>query len=201
MKKLKHIVRKSDRQTHHKEGKLMRFLRSKTENHLLFAAFVVVMTSMVVINTIFILNYVPTVQQTAAPDDPNKILTSLQIAKTDAYEVKVSNVTENAKKDNAFTLAAGDTMLILDISITNISSGAQQLVPASQFYARDRKGGLYMLHPSSYVTNPLVLSTLQPGESITGQLSFAVPKVIAHPLLYVDLGWDNNAPTVIDVLK
>lgn len=184
-----------------KEYKFLRRFKDKNENHLLFAAFLVVMTSMVVVNTLFIIDYVPERRAGTALADPHKVLTSLQRSATEAYVVNVSNVTVNDKEDNAFGPAPGETILILDISITNVSSGQQQLVPASQFFVRDRQGGLYLPHPSSYVTAPLNLVMVDPGSTITGQLSFAIPKILAHPLLYVDLGWNDTAPIVIDVMK
>ena len=46
-----------------------------------------------------------------------------------------------------------------------------------------------------------IYGILTPGKTVTGQLSFAVPKILAHPLLYIDLGWGDTAPVVIDVMK
>lgn len=186
-----------------KEYKFLKRFKDKNENHLLFAAFLIVMTSMVVVNTLFIIDYVPSShnRNSASAANNQKILTSLQKATSDAYEVMVSNVTVTDKADPAFALAPTDTMLIMDISITNLSTGIQQLVPSSQLYVRDQQGGFYMLHPSSYVANPLILTTVSPGNTVKGQLSFGIPKILAHPLLYVDLGWKDNAPAVIDVMK
>lgn len=187
-----------------KEYKFLKKLKEKNEDHLLFAAFIVVVASAVVINTIYVINRVPALHDRLVPthaSGANKVLTSLQKAETDAYTVQVSNVTVTDKVDRAFSTVPADIMLIMDISITNTSNGSQQLVPANQFFVRDRQGGLYMLHPSSFATKPLELSSLEPGKTATGQLSFAIPKILAHPLLYIDLGWNDNTPAVIDVMK
>ncbi len=188
-----------------REYKILKMFKEKNEDKLLLAAFLVVLTSLVVINTIYFIDHQSgksnLIGSLISPPNPNRVLTSLQKAKNGAYETKVSNVTEMNKDDKAFTLAPTDTLLVMDISITNSSSNMQQLVPASQFYVRDREGGFYMMHPSSYLTSPLVLGTLAPGKTVTGQLSFAVPKILAHPLLYIDLGWEDTAPVVIDVMK
>jgi len=187
-----------------KESKLLKRFVGKNEDHLLFAAFLIVMTSLVVVNTIFIINKEPNRQNrisSGAISDSRRVLSTLQKANSDAFDVKVSNVTVTQKTDRAFSLVPEDTMLIMDIAITNNSSGTQQIVPANQFYVRDRQGGIYMLHPSSYVTNPLSLTNVDSGKVVNGQLSFAIPKILAHPLLYVDLGWNDDAPIVIDVMK
>lgn len=187
-----------------REYKFLKRFKDKNENHLLFAAFLVVMTSMVVVNTIFIIDYESASHNSnssVVTPNPNKVLPTSQNAKTDAYDARVSNVTVTDKIDHAFTLAPTDTLLVLDITITNTSEETQQLTPALQFYVRDPMGGLYMPHVSSNVTAPLEFAKVGPHKTVMGQLSFAIPKTLAHPLLYLDLGWNDNAPTVIDVMR
>lgn len=131
----------------------------------------------------------------------NYILTSLQTDETKAYSLSVSNVTENSNFDPAFTIDPTHTMLIMDVSITNHSAGKQDLTPTTQFYVRDREGDTFVMHPSIRITNPLAATSIGAGQTVKGQISFDVPKKLAHPLLYVDFGWNDLAPTVIDVLK
>jgi hypothetical protein len=167
-------------------------------------------TAMIILLTILILNTVyiatrlsadktvPTVKLTS---DSTKILTSLQSDETSAYTVKVKNVTENATNDPAFTIDPDHTMLIMDISITNHTPGKEDLVPVNQLYVRDHQGDTFMMHPSMFLKTPLAATTLDPGATVQGQISFDVPKNLPNPLVYVDFGWNHDAPTVIDVLK
>jgi hypothetical protein len=176
------------------------------EKHLLFTGFIVVLTSLVVINTIFWLDRNPGTNvklfraPNAAPSN-TKVLASQQAGTTPAYDVVITNVSEQDKFDPAFTIADDETVLILDISITNKSGGQQDLVPVNQLYARSRDGDYFAMHASSLITKPLAATTLDPGQNASGQVSFVVPKSLAHPLLYVDLGWNDYAPLVYDVLR
>lgn len=182
------------------------FVKFKDENQLLFAAFVVVMLAAVVINTVYILNrdgpriighsnFVPAVS------DASKVLTSLQTGISPATTVKISNVTEQDATDYAFTLDPNELMLLMDISITNTSNRNQRLTPVNQLFVRSDEGDQTALHASMYVKNPLPDVELAPGKTATGKISFNVPKRVAHPLLYVDLGWDQQVPIVFDALR
>ena len=76
----------------------------------------------------------------------------------------------------------------------------QTLTPVTQLYVRDRDGGYYPLRASSYTfKNPLQATVLLPGQVVTGQIAFAIPKNTALPLLYIDFGWNDLAPSVISV--
>lgn len=130
----------------------------------------------------------------------DRVLTSHQIASSDAYTIAIGSVTENDKKDPAFTISESETMLIADITITNNSAHTQDLLPSTQLYVRSREGSTYGMHPSVYVTSPLQAEKVLPGQTIQGQVSFAVPKILDRPLLYIDLGWDNYVPVVYDIL-
>lgn len=166
-----------------------------------------VLTSLIVlliINGVYISNRISHDSPLPTPRiiaNSNLILTSLQTDETPAYTVNVKNVTENSTFDPAFTIDTTDTMLILDIAITNHTSAKQDLVPTTQLYVRDREGDTFMMHPSVAIKNPLAAASVGAGETVKGQISFAVPKKLANPLLYVDFGWKNQAPTVIDVLR
>lgn len=132
--------------------------------------------------------------------NPAKILKSQEIAKTSAYTINILSVTENSKKDPAFTFADSDTMLIADVSITNNSSVTQDLIPSVQLYVRTSDGLYYQMHPSMYVTEPLQTTKLESGKTAKGQISFVIPKMLTHPYVYFDLGWENYTPAVYDIL-
>lgn len=182
-----------------------RFEKFRNENSLLFGVFVLGVTALVVINTIFWVQY--TSQRYQDENEHSATIasltatTSLQTAKNFAVSAKVSNVGTTNKVDRAFTLAADETLLTMDISMTNLTSQTQHLIPVSQFYIRGTEGEYAELHASSFVKSPLAAQNLKPGTSATGQLSFAVPKSLERPLLYIDTAWDNSTPLVIDVLN
>lgn len=132
---------------------------------------------------------------------PVKVLTSHQNAHSGAYSIVISNVSESDKHDPAFTIADSDTILSLTIAITNTSDVAQDLYPASQFYIRSNDGMAYQMHPTVFLTKPLQAGPVKPGESALGEISFAIPKSLSQPLLYIDLGWNNYVPVVYDVLN
>ena len=175
------------------------FRRFKDENHLLFAAFVIVLTSLVVLNAFYVISKNRN-NEVVVSNDANQVLTSLQSGNNPSQKVTISNVSENDKMDYAFTIDPSETMLILDVSITNTSSATKQLIPVNQFFVRTSQGETAALHASMYVTNPLKSEDLAPGQTAKGQISFNVPKREAKPLLYVDTGWDNYVPIVFDVL-
>lgn len=169
-----------------------------------WAGVLTVLLVMLILNTAYITNRVKADNPAPTPRviaNSNTILTSLQSDETPAYTVSVKNVTENATVDQAFTIDPADTMLIMDISITNQTSAKQDLVPVNQLYVRDREGDTFMMHPSMLLKTPLAAASLAPGQTVTGQISFDVPKKLAKPLVYIDFGWNSQAPTVIDVLK
>ncbi|CAN5418095.1 hypothetical protein BH10PAT3_BH10PAT3_6630 [soil metagenome] len=181
-------------------------IKFKDENHLLFMAFVLLMAALVIINTVYVLNrgfsgHGSKATKTLITVDSGKYLTSQQTGSNDSETVSIKNVTENDRTDNAFTIDPSQTMLILSISITNTTEKSQQLIPVNQLYVKTSEGDYAALHASSYVTVPLGATELAPGKTAKGQISFAVPKHIANPLLYVDTGWNKNIPLVFDVLR
>ncbi len=179
------------------------FVRFNDENRLLFAAFIVVLCSLLLVNVLFLLNkFSPT---TAAPAQTitktTQYVTSNYEATNSALKAKISDVTENDQNDPAFTIDPSETMLIMDITITNITSRKQQLVPSTQLYVRSNEGDYAQLHASMFVAKPLPAKELAPGESVSGQISFNVPKRVAAPLVYIDTGWNKYGPVIFDALK
>lgn len=176
-------------------------LRFNDENRLLFAAFIVVLCSLLVINGLFLMNTLSTSPPPVQTrEQTNQYVTSHFEATNGALTAKIKNVTENDKKDYAFTLDPSETMLIMDIVIKNTTNQTQHLIPSTQLYTRSNEGDFAQLHASMYVTNPLPAKDLVPGESVSGQISFNVPKRVAMPLVYVDTGWGNYGPVIFDAL-
>ncbi len=201
----KPITNEVDREVRGAKREWRHLVQLTDENHLLFTAFVILLAAAVIINTAYVLNhnslsFSTRHTKTIIVPDSSAVLTSLQIGSNSAETVKVSKVTENNNTDYAFAIDPSETMLIMDFSITNNTPATQQLIPVNQLYVRSRTGDYANLHASMYVTTPLSATELAPGKTATGELSFNVPKSVAHPLLYVDTGWDKNVPLVFDVL-
>lgn len=182
------------------------FKHFQNENHLLVMAFVWLLIAIAIINTIYIIDrHTDQEEQREHNTTPTfsfvgTTLTSQQEVKTPAFNAHVSNVYETDKTDYAFPFDTGQTILIFDISITNNTAASQDFYPANQLFVRDQEGGSYQPHASMYVTRPVAAQTIKPGQTVSGQISFAIPKRLTRPLLYVDLGWNNQTPAVFDVL-
>ena len=129
------------------------------------------------------------------------ILSSSQEAQTDVFFVDIKKVTKNDKKDYAFKYDnTAETMLIVDLSIRNRTSVTQTLAPSAQLYIRTQDGLFVSMHPSMYITEPLQFEEVAPGNTMSGQVSFNIPKDMQRPLLYIDLGWGGHVPVVYDIL-
>lgn len=176
--------------------------RFSDENRLLFAAFIIVLTALVVMNGIYIIakNQEDSSTTVAVQANPNLVLDSTQTGVNPAIKVTISAVTENDEQDKAFPIDQNSTMLIMDITITNRSNQLQKLIPSNQLYVRSDDGDYAPMHPSLHVTNALATADMQPGQSVSGQISFEVPKRVASPILYIDTGWGNYVPILFDVL-
>lgn len=175
----------------------------RDEDRLLFASFVVVMTALVVLAAVYTANknaHIVYRSVESAPAAPTKVLTSQQLAESAVYKIAVSAVGETDKHDPAFTISDDETMLIATLTITNTSDHVQELIPATQLFVRNNQGNTYNMHPSVHVTDPMQSVKVAPGQTVKGQVSFAVPKSLERPLLYVDLGWGDFIPVVYDVL-
>lgn len=144
---------------------------------------------------------------TAKHNNPNLIqsaqyiLSSSQQAQTDVFSVDIKKVTKNDNKDYAFEYDnTAETMLIVDLSIRNRTSVTQTLAPSAQLYIRTQDGLFVSMHPSMYITEPLQFEEVAPGNTMSGQVSFNIPKDMQRPLLYIDLGWGGHVPVVYDIL-
>lgn len=181
-----------------------RFERFRDENSLLFGIFVLGIAALVVINTVFWVYFSTEQYKQHQPKVlvpiHDSIVTSLESTENNVLSARVKNVTTNSRHDPAFTLPSNQTMLIMDFTISNHSNDTQQLIPSTQLYVRSREGQTFELHASMHVKKPLAAQDLSPGETAKGEISFAVPKRLNTPLLYIDTGWSDSTPLVIDVL-
>jgi len=184
-----------------KRTRVVAFLERKDEDHLIFTGFVVIIIALVTIVAIEVVTRPRMTVVTATAPLHSRILTSNEHGLADGYEVTISNVTVNNDQDQAFPLNADETMLILDMSITNHTTSTQDFVPVTQLYVRSREGNYYQMHASMHVQNPIAATSIEPEQTLSGQVSFAVPKRLSNPLLYIDTGWNDSTPIVFNVLK
>lgn len=187
-----------------KTNKLLLKLLSKNEDHLLFTGFVILLIAGIIIATLYVSNrdlerYKIITKHYEA--SPSFILKSTEVASTDASKIIVSGVYETSELDRAFTIPDDQTFLIFKLEITNNTSGEQDLSPVKQLFVRSRDGDYYPMHITSFISEGLPATIIKPSETVSGEVSFAVPKKLADPLLYVDLGWNNQSPVVYDILK
>lgn len=137
----------------------------------------------------------------AAVPSANYVLGSSQSANTDVFAVSITKVNKNNAKDYAFGYdTTTDSMLIVDLTVTNLTNQPQTLAPSTQLYLRTSDGLYITMHPSMYITEQLQFGEIAPRTKATGQISFVVPNTVKRPLLYVDLGWDGHVPVVYDIL-
>lgn len=177
--------------------------RLHKDNYHILMSIVLLLLSITIINTVYVIHKSNVEPSLVGPNhiiNANHVYTSLQTGIVGSTKATISKFTENSKIDQAFTIDPSETMLIMDIKITNLSNSTQHLLPSIQLYARSDQGTNSALHASMYVTNPLKATDLAPGQSASGQISFNVPKIASRPLVYVDTGWDNYPPIVFDAL-
>jgi hypothetical protein len=180
------------------------FKKFRNENSLLFGVLVSAVVAILIVNTLFWVQFTDQrykeASRNATTVASNTVSTSLQTARNFAVAARASNIGTRTNADKAFPLEPGKTLLVMDLTITNKTDRAQHLIPVSQLYVRTTDGDYVTLYPSSILTKPLASQDLKPGQSVTGQLNFAIPSDIDRPLLYVDTLWDNSTPLLIDVL-
>ncbi|QQS19420.1 DUF4352 domain-containing protein [Candidatus Saccharibacteria bacterium] len=208
MKKHETPIEKIEDAIEHEANKLKReykrFEKFRDENNLLFGVFVAAIVALLVVNTLFWAQYTA-----RRYDKENRVTTtvanltsstSLQTAHNFALSARVSNVGTKTEQDRAFPIDPGKTLLIMDVTVTNKTTTDQQLIPVTQFYVRTTDGQYATLYPSSRLRQALLPQDLRPGQSATGQLSFAISDRTSMPLLYIDTMWNRATPLVIDVL-
>lgn len=197
---------KSTRRSHlharSRDWRFVKFIERKDEDHLIFAGFVVIVTALVFVTSLRILDRKIVTKASSSQSSEvrsDQLLSSTQLGTNGVFSVQITSVTARVDPDPAFPLEEDETLLIVDIFITNESLTKQDLVPVNQLFVRSRDGGYYQMHPSTNITAPLAATSLEPGQTVSGQISYAIPKRLSRPLLYVDLGWNDALPIIFDV--
>ena len=173
----------------------------RDENNLLVAALLLALSSLLIVNGVYVVNHLSNTSAATPGTPATHQLTSQAVAQTPSLTARISKVTENSTPDPAFTLPDGQTMLIMNLSITNRTSAAQDFIPTNNLYVRTPTGDYSALHASMFVTKPLPSTKLAPGQTVSGQISFGVPAHASSLLLYIDTGWNSEVPVVYNVLQ
>ena len=168
----------------------------ESENRLLLAAYLLLLTSVVIIGSFYAANQINNQDK-----NTSIVLTAQQTAVSDTLTASVKGIYTNPDFDPAFTLDESETMLILTLSITNKTESEKDFIPTNDLYVRTREGDYRPLHPSIRVNNPIKAGKIKPGETFSGQVSFAVPKSAPRILFYIDTQWESTVPVVFDVFK
>jgi hypothetical protein len=102
---------------------------------------------------------------------------SADMSRTDLYEIKLGAV-QSIEKDPAFTPAPDQDIVIIPVTLTNHAKTNYQFLPALSTYIRDEEGGIYKMHPTVYLKNPLPAGDVAAGATVSGELSYAIPKTL-----------------------
>ncbi len=182
-------------------ARFVAYVEKKDEDHLIFAGFVVIIVALVIITAVRVINQPADDRTTLELPRYSRVLTSHDLGATDAYDVSVSSVGVSEANDPAFPLEQDETLLSMNFNITNRTTLKQEFIPTTQLFVRSREGTYYQMHPSVSIQDPISASSIEPGQTISGQISFAIPKRLSQPLLYIDTGWNDTTPLVYDVLR
>lgn len=166
------------------------------ENRVLLAGQLLLLTTAVIIGSLYAAN-----QISNHNGNTSVVLNAQQTAASDILTASVKGIYTNPEFDPAFTLDESETMLILTLSITNKTESEKDFIPTNDLYVRTREGDYRPLHPSVRVNNPIKAGKIKPGETFSGQVSFAVPKSAPRILFYIDTQWESTVPVVFDVFK
>ncbi len=119
----------------------------------------------------------------------------VQIAHTWLMTVNSAQATAGNQVDQQ-QLKAGDTYLLIDLSVKNMSGSAQDLLGYVSFTVQDAGGKTYP--QTSYSGQSVPDGTLAPGEQMHGLLAFEVPAALHH-LIFVYDDPAFGAPVLWDV--
>jgi hypothetical protein len=104
-------------------------------------------------------------------------------------QFQIDNITYSNGSSH-FAAPEGKQYLILSFTLKNVSKETISILPANDTYVKDSNGNVYSLSPVG-LDNPFRAGELLPGDTITGQLSYLVPK--DTPLkLYIDALWSGS---------
>ena len=115
-------------------------------------------------------------QQTTAVNQSTVVpqATTFSIGETatnGTWSVTVNSVQTN-KGDQIFTPASGDTFLVVDVTVSNLSSTPQLVSSVASFTLKDSTGQAYN-EKFTDIGKPLD-GTIQPGDKLRGQLVYEV---------------------------
>ncbi|HEY6737067.1 MAG TPA: DUF4352 domain-containing protein [Candidatus Saccharimonadia bacterium] len=122
-------------------------------------------------------------------------------AVSDLYRMSVTSNVKTVTNDPAFTPEPSQNLVMFAISVTNTSKTVRPFLPSIQTYIRDDEGGTYPMHPSTSVTNPLPATDLAPGQTVSGQVSYAIPAGLKKFRFFVDPDWAGMTPVVFDLSR
>ena len=119
---------------------------------------------------------------------------------TNSFDITVNNVTRLPYRD-VFTRALidGQTALIVRLTVVNTSANAQPFLPVNDMFIKDNYGSIRQMKPVYGIDSPIVAGQLEPGESVTGDISFVLENSNANINLFFDPRWDASPPAVIEV--
>ncbi len=121
-----------------------------------------------------------------------------ETARSDIYEMTVSRLVR-VESDVAFPPAAGDDILVVTLKLQNTSHQSLGFFPSIQTYIRDDQGNTYVMHPTLAMADPLPAGDIAAGQTVTGQLSYEIPKKLTTFRLYVDPAWLQMVPVVFEL--
>lgn len=119
---------------------------------------------------------------------------------TDLYDIKAGAV-RVVDNDPAFAVGSDEDIVILTLEIKNRSDQEFGFFPSVHTYLRDNEGRTYVMHPTVMMKNPLPATDMKPGQTIRGELSYAVPSRLKLFRLYVDPQWGDMAPAVFPLVR
>ncbi len=103
--------------------------------------------------------------------------------------MRISNLTYSDGSGH-FIAPAGKHYLIVDLTVKNYSDAPINVLPSNDTYVKDSAGRVVYLTPYE-VSQPFRAGELLPGETITGQLSYLVPKS-GQLNYYIDAIWSGG---------
>lgn len=124
--------------------------------------------------------------------------TTEQRITTAALSAEVNSVTEVPARE----LMSGNVIdtqkgLIIHVSITNNTDVEQYFLPVNQVFIKGSDDSIYQMSPLAGVRNPITAGAVAPGETLEGDMSFAVNKEETDNWLYIDTRWNGMSPLVI----
>ncbi|GAC1565625.1 MAG: hypothetical protein NVS3B14_03980 [Ktedonobacteraceae bacterium] len=116
----------------------------------------------------------PTQATTTPTSQPTVVSKSVgkPVVVDSAWTVTVNSVNTN-KGDQFSTPEAGNTYLVVAVTIKNTSSSNQSMLSALQFNLKDSRGQQYAETITDFATPPDMPTT--PGKLVRGQLAFEIP--------------------------